>query len=320
MKKFILRIILFFSLLKLLLLSCLLLPPTPKAEKYLLFAKIHKDYLLKNVESPRIIFVGGSNLSFGINSKTIQKSLGLNPINTGLHAGIGLIYMLDSVLPYVHSGDIIIVAPEYSHFYGGYGYGSEELLRIVMDVSPADLRRLRIRQWINIIPYFPKYSLSKLKPSEYLNVRESTIYGVNSFNEFGDVHTHWQLTKQQFKPYEEISGKFDSSVISKLSDFQIKLIKKGAILFITFPGLQSTSFDNSRTQIMQVETELRRKKFCLIGTPQEYKMPESLMFNTPYHLSKKGMNYRTQLLINDLKNHKIFKNGSNKLEQDLHCK
>lgn len=30
-------------------------------------------------------------------------------------------------------------------------------------------------------------------------------------------------------------------------------------------------------------------------------MPDSLMFDSPYHLLKKGVDYKTQLLIEDLK-------------------
>jgi hypothetical protein len=29
-------------------------------------------------------------------------------------------------------------------------------------------------------------------------------------------------------------------------------------------------------------------------------MPDSMMFNTPYHLLKTGVDYRTQLLIEDI--------------------
>jgi hypothetical protein len=92
------------------------LPTTPRASKSLLFANLKKDYLLKNVESPRMIFIGGSNLSFGLDSQKIKISLGINPINTGVHAGIGLKYMLDNTIQYIKNGYIIILIPEYHHF------------------------------------------------------------------------------------------------------------------------------------------------------------------------------------------------------------
>lgn len=288
MKNFLFKLLLLLSSLALVFAFGFFLPTTPRASTSLIFAKIKKDALLKNVKSPRIIIIGGSNVSFGLNSKMFKDSLDINPINTGIHVGLGLIYMLDSMLPYVQSGDIVVVAPEYQFFYGKFSYGCEELLRIVMDVDHSEWKRLRKEQWANVIQFIPKYSISKFQRAEYVNVEENDIYGVNSFNEYGDVYTHWGLEKQEFQPYGLMGGRFNPAVIDELRNFREKILKKGAVLFITFPALQSTSFENERTYITEVEAALKNSKFSLLGTPERYKMPDDLMFNTPYHLSKKG--------------------------------
>lgn len=297
MKKFLLQLCTFSSILVLVFLGCLLLPTTPRASKSLLVAKNQKDALLKNTKPPRIIFVGGSNLSFGLNSKMIQDALNMNPINTGIHASIGLIYMMDTTLPYIRYGDIVVVIPEYVQFYGTYAYGGNELLRTVMDVSPSDLSKLNQKQWQNILKYFPKYALTKLMPNEYINVKEDDIYGVNSFNKYGDVYTHWQLEKQEFESENSIDKPFNTLVINELYNFEQKLLKKGAIMLVSFPGYQSSAFAKNRQQISRVEAELKKKKFALLGTPEEFMIPEDLMFNTSYHLTKEGVDYRTMLLI-----------------------
>src|SRR5688572_5311242 len=80
------------------------MPPTPRAATAHLFSSIDKDLLLKNAQPPRIILVGGSNLSMSLNSQLLKDSLGLNPVNTGLSASIGLLYMLDHTLRYVKAG------------------------------------------------------------------------------------------------------------------------------------------------------------------------------------------------------------------------
>ena len=72
-----------------------------------------KCQLLEDTPSPRIIFVGGSNLAFGLDSQRIKDSLNINVINYGLHAGIGLKYMIDDISTYARKGDIIVFAPEY---------------------------------------------------------------------------------------------------------------------------------------------------------------------------------------------------------------
>ena len=301
MKTFLFKSALFLSILALVLVLATFLPPTPRASKSFLFSKINKDYLLQNIKAPRIIFIGGSTLSFGLNSGMIKDSLDMNPINTSIHAAIGLIYMMDSTLPYIQSGDIVVVIPEYENFYGTFAYGDKELLWLIMDVSPSDRNKLKKEQWAKIISYLPKYSASKFMPTEYFNINEDDLYGVNSFNKYGDVYTHWNLEKRNFSPFPPIPARLNYSVVNELRDFREKLLNKGAFLFIGFPGLQSTSFENQRANIMKVEAELKRNNFCLLGTPERYKMPDSMIFNTPYHLLKEGVDYRTQLLIEDLR-------------------
>lgn len=299
MKKFILKIILFtVSFLMITAVLGLFLPPTPRASKSLLFAKIKKDSLLKNTISPRVIFVGGSNLSFGLNSKTIKDSLKLNPINTAIHASIGLQHMMDNTIQFIKEGDIVVLAPEYDHFYGSFVYGSEELLRTVVDVTFLPLKSPQVK---NIYKFIPKLALSKLNPIEYFGFNESDIYSVNSFNEYGDVYTHWGMKQRVFPP-DEILTNYNPHTIDLINDFRIKLDKKRAILYVTYPGYQASSFDKKIKQIKKIEKELLNSKFELLGTPERYRMSETLMFNTPYHLSKEGINYRTQLLIEDIRN------------------
>jgi D-alanyl-lipoteichoic acid acyltransferase DltB (MBOAT superfamily) len=86
-----------------------------------------------------------------------------------------------------------------------------------------------------------------------------------------------------------------------VDDFRIRLNKKNASLYITYPSFQASSFDNNIKQIKKVEDELINSGFELLGYPERYRMNDSLMFDTTYHLSKKGVDLRTQLLIEDIK-------------------
>jgi len=300
MKRFIIKVIIFlFPAIALFLLG-LFLPTTPRASKSLLMASINKNLLLKETQPPRIIFVGGSNLSFGLNSQMIKDSLQINPINTAIHASIGIKFMLDNTLEYVQNGDIIVLVPEYSHFYRSLNYGSEELMRTIFDVDLKNIKDLNVFQIVNIIPYLPKYSLTKFKINEYLNVKESDVYSVNSFNEFGDTYTHWVMEQQEFAPFGAINAEFNSDVLKYIEEFNIDLKRKGATLLVSFPGFQETSFNKSKIAIQKLKDELLKSSLLIIGTPDRYKIPDSLMFDTPYHLNKKGVDYRTKLLIEDI--------------------
>lgn len=298
MKKFINKIAIFCIPITLLLIVSILIPATPRTKKSLFSAKTLKDSLLQNVKSPRIIFIGGSNLSFGLNSKMIKDSLHVNVINTGIHASIGLKYMLDNTLPYIEQSDIIIISPEYQHFYGDYIHGRKQLL-VTLDLY-KDYKKINYKQYRTIYKYGLKYFISKYNIREYLKCKESLLYGVNSFNQFGDVYKHWGLNKKEFSPSKKISNCFNNESITLLQNFRKKALKKKAEVFITFPCLQKKSYDASKAQILFVEEILSMNNFTLLGSPSRYTFADSMMFNTPYHLNKSGVDLRTKLIIEDL--------------------
>lgn len=279
----------------------LLLPTTPRASKSLIMSAIRKDSLLEHTPSPRIIFVGGSNLSFGLSSSMIKDSLGLNSINTAINAAIGLRFMINNTLQFIKKSDIIIIVPEYSHFYGNPNAMSKELMRSVFDVDMSKLKLLNINQILNIIPYAPKYALSKFDKSEYGDIKESDVYSVNSFNEFGDTYTHWDMKRQDFSPYDKISGTFNFDIVDLIKNFDAKLKKKGAQLYFSYPSYQDISFDKSILQIQKIEAEMRNTNIPILGDAMRYRIPDSMMFNTPYHLNKAGVDFRTKRFIEDFR-------------------
>lgn len=278
-------------------------------------ASVNKNLLLQKSTPSRIIFVGGSNLSFGLNSQTIKDSLKLNPINTGIHASIGIKYMLDNTLQYIQNGDVVVLVPEYAHYYRSLNFGSEELARTVFDVDITNLKQLNSDQIINILPFLPKYALTKFKLSEYINVKESDVYSVNSFNKYGDTYTHWTLgNRLEEIILDKTSGEFNYEIIKYFENFNSQVNKKGALLLISFPSYQASSYDNSANSILKIEQELKKSNLKIIGTPERYKMADSLMFNTAYHLSKQGVDYRTKMIIEDIKKYErttsVLPNGA----------
>ena len=113
------------------------------ADDSYLAAVLEKDRIIRNTPSPKIILVGGSNLAFGIDSRMMQDSLGLNVVNMGLYAKLGLKYMLAQVRPYIQRGDVVVVVPEYDQFYGEFANG-DNTLNTALLYAPAD----RIRDFM----------------------------------------------------------------------------------------------------------------------------------------------------------------------------
>lgn len=279
------------------------LPPSPRWRASLFFAQIDKDSLLKNTPGPRIIFIGGSNLSFGLNSQMIKDSLGLNPINTGIHAGLGLVYMLDHSRDFIQEGDIVIVAPEYDQYYGAFPLGTAALIHMKNEVQTSPgISHLRGLQMLNMIKFVPEYLHDKAQFTEYWNYSYDRFYSRKSFNQYGDAVGHWNDSAQHVEPYSSPDENLSSTAFKALKEFQQVVIKKKASMFISFPGIQFATFANYAEDIdLAVKTLKETKQYKFLGTPEEFRFPDSLLFNSPYHLNKKGVDMRTERVIQNLK-------------------
>jgi hypothetical protein len=299
MKKFLIKIAIFNLLLILGLILGFAMPVTPVASKSYFFSSIQKDSLLANVASPRMIFIGGSNISFGLNSQMIRDSLNVNPINTGINAGTGLKYMLDNTVQYIKEGDIIVAPLEYAHYTHDYNQCGDALLRIIMDVNRKGLSLLSLQQAFNLLSDIPKYLISKFKPTAYLNAEVDTPYSANSFNEYGDECAHWNMENRDFIPSVRLDD-FNRQIIDRLKDFEETVRQKGARFYIAYPSYMEKAFRESEDIIEIIRNELEQN-FAVLGYPARYMMSDSLMFDTSYHLNKTGVDIRTVRLIEDIK-------------------
>lgn len=303
MKKFGIRIFLLAIWIITIVTIGLFLPPTSRAKNSFLFAQPIKDSLLRHTPGPRIIFIGGSNLSFGLDSKIVEDSLRLHPVNTAITIELGLKYMLRQALPYIRENDIVVVCPEYQQYFGHTADGEAEVLSIIFDVSPKTKNLLDARQYFTLLKYVVPYASTKLNPLTRMAPLDTSlvdIYDRKSFDQYGDANAHWKLPKQAVTSYY-VEGNFDNDTFKQLIIFRDAMKQKKATLFVTFPCYQDNSFDKSLTQIATVEQQLKTNDFRLLGTPKRYRFPDSLVFNTPYHLTYKGVALRTKLLIGDLK-------------------
>ena len=281
-----------------------LVPTTPRRRLSLyLLGSIQKDSMLKHTASPRIIFVGGSNITQGLNSQIIRDSLKINPINTSITGYLGLVYMMDNTSQYIRNGDIVVLIPEYSQFYNDRAYGSEgeDLTRVVFDVDKSKLRLIHHKQLLNIIPRLPAYFESKLDPSEYNVIPEPKGYYTTPFNKYGDDYKSRTRKRVQFEPLKTMGSKFDAGVFDEIKKFQSEVQKKGGKLFISYPCLQERSFLNCKDQIDTIDQLYIKYMFNIIGKPENYSFPDSLVLDFAFHLNAPGQDRRTIMFIRDFK-------------------
>ena len=276
------------------------------AQVSILAALPDKHQLLNSINDTKIIVLGGSNVSFGLDSKVIENQLSMPIVNMGIHAGIGLEYMVNDIKPYVKKGDIIVLIPEYEHFYKDDFYGEMELVQMVFEIEPQSKKLLNSKQWMHLLKYLPTYSAKKIKnfiPTLFnKKVEQIDIYHRKSFNAYGDAYLHWTLPDQNYlhAPKSNNIENVNNEVIVFLKEFKLYTEKNGARLLIFPPVIDKTSFNNKINIITKIAKELKNNDIAFECEPISFCYNDSLFFNSYYHLNKLGVDKRTLQLLKDL--------------------
>ncbi|GHV43648.1 hypothetical protein AGMMS49546_25860 [Spirochaetia bacterium] len=297
MRKFLFKFAILFLLI-LVTMTAIILIPAP--ENTYMRAMIDKHQRLANTVSPRIVLVGGSNLAFGIDSKAMQDTLNIPVVNTGIHAGIGLGRMLDDAAPFLHTGDIVVIAPEYSHFTSDWNGSSSVLYKLIFDTRRHSL--IAHKPFYSHPSYLDFFIYAKNKLLSFIpRPPHPLAYTRDGFNEYGDYVKHLEQENQPITPAETI-GEINTQYLSsffKLADY---LTGQGIRVIITYPSYATTTFQNSATVIHKLDAAFRAKQnISVISSPDDYCFPVDYFYDTTYHLNAKGRKIRTERLIQDLK-------------------
>jgi len=313
MKKFLLKISLFFFTGLILCSISLFLIPEARLKSSMLSAIPDKHKMLAKATSPKIILLGGSNASFGFNSQKIIDAYHRPVVNTGITMDLGLKFIVADIKPYINKGDIIVFPVDYRCYDKSrtpYFDGKEALVPVLFTVLPNELLDTDFDEKMNLLRYLPHYAFSKLKAENLLQVFKITkskshykdIYGRYSFNQYGDTYVHWTLPNKPFLPegksnaYEQINP----DVVNFLKDFSKYVIAKGATLVMLPIAFQDTSFENQEVFIKKVDSALKKIDLPLATEPSRYKFPDKYFFNSPHHLNKLGVDKQTDMVIEDL--------------------
>lgn len=120
MKRFLTSVCVFFGIIAVssVLISSLIFP------RIKLYTKPFDGYVarcqsLTNLcDRPRLVLVGGSNLACGIDNLLLEKLLDdrYQLVNLGFHAGLGIGVHFDMIFDKLRSGDVVVLAAEYTNF------------------------------------------------------------------------------------------------------------------------------------------------------------------------------------------------------------
>jgi hypothetical protein len=278
----------------------------PPSESYFM-ASLDKHSLLRTQASPRLVFIGGSSMAFGIDSSHVANRCGLHPVNMGLHLGIGFEHMLQEVLPSIRSGDVIVVAPEY-HAFEKYYRSLPEYVARMIENRPSLIRVLPWRQRKEFIDRGAAQHVGRIIRvmsglPEKIVEQNDALYKRSGFDANGDFIGHHALrgVRGGAVRLEFTTSAMPEAAVDHLNRFNADCEARGVRVYFSHPPYDVRYFKKYRQQILHLEQLLRNKLTVpMLDTAEEMTFPSEDFFDTEYHLNAAGKRKHSDLVATRL--------------------
>jgi hypothetical protein len=268
-----------------------------------------KHERLLNSPSPKLVFTGGSNGLYGIDSEYLENSIHMPVINYSIRAYTPISFYINEIKPTLHDGDVVILFLEYGYYYGSV---SDRAISQIIETYPAGIPHLLPGSFSDF-PHLVKETF----PAGYEKLKIGALGKKNNkfINEWGDAVDMLDFKgkiKQNtdddiFLPVDAI----DDDVIRQLNEFSRYASARGANVVVIYPSLQKSLYTGASANADALDTYLRTHlEFPVLGTPERYAFDDLYLSNSYYHMNRQGRQLRTEMVIEDLlKNHLIVQNG-----------
>lgn len=281
-----------------------ILCPFVRNDQVYVAATLDKEHRMNTLSRPRLFLVGGSGLSLGINSYRMEKSTGFKVTNMGVHAGLGLPFMLNEAASGLRKGDIVVLSTEYF-----LGKGDKKLQAQLVDINPNAKSYLNY-SFLDELEYMVQQLQRCLSGSFYKLLhadRIDVVYRRSSFNQAGDLTAHHGRPKPKNLGDNITFTQVDfSDGIKYINEFSVAAREKGASVYFTFPAYPQSSYLHNRKAIEDYFTQCKNLLKChVLGTARESVLPDKYFFDTVYHLDSLGAEKRTDKMINLLISYKV---------------
>jgi len=271
-----------------------------------------KSNIAKKIKEPKLVVVAGSNALFGISCKMIYEETGVNCVNGGTHAGVGIDYMLSRARDWVKPGDLVLLPLEYYH----YKHDGKPRTREIDLVFSRDPSYLNSVNSIAKFYFFSGISFDRLQrgiSAKFTpNPPWKSFYDAKNLNEYGDEtsnleaemtkkHRHKIAWLQPHKLEGYIKSSHGMRSISKFVDWcrknniQVIAVWPNTIWFDVYREPRQQEFYQS------IEDFYQRIGVKLLGKPEDFMYDKSMFYDSNDHMHDRGVRLRTKHLIELLK-------------------
>ncbi|MFA6085704.1 hypothetical protein [Mucilaginibacter sp.] len=273
---------------------------------------VDKHNFADKTKSPRIIFCGGSNIAFGIDSKRIADSTGIPVVNLGLHGSLGLDYMINEVKHVARPSDIIIISPEYKLSVEGDHRMKKEAQRIFPQAGSyfsPNFRQFMNDFFIEDLQKNFSVTLAKLFNRKPKGFPANVVYSRTSFNEYGDVVRNFDKNPSHkfLKNYDMTYAYFPGMEL--LNSFKTYANENNIRVYFLYPCFPESLYKQKLSVINAFNRDFESDlKIKLLNKPADAVFPDSLFYDTEYHLIPKGRELRTDKIIKLFRDAYLYNN------------
>lgn len=294
--RFLSRLAAFLSL-QMLVAAVVIWQGSPQDSNHYLSALQDKIERLEQRPGNRLLVVGGSNVAFGIHSQRLQESTGLETVNLGLHASLGLEFALECARRHCHAGDIVLLSPEYELLISDVQQGDPITINQLLAQWPEAawyIGQERGTSWKRFLDHDALWQTHEWVSRAYARItrrkKQGRIYERSSFNECGDVVAHYDRPTPAAigtGPLAKIDPKRLEQAIEILKQFSRECADRGVAVYLSYPPMPEEKYAASIDVIRQVtrtlETEL---EIPVLHAPDKFVFPLDDFFDSSYHLTR----------------------------------
>lgn len=278
-----------------------------------------KHQKLRDSAAPQAIFVGGSNLMFGLESELIKKNMDYEPVNMGLVGGLRLSFMLNEIKKELDQGDIVVLAFEYTQLITPDTAAGPQVLMRVIEQRPQSIQYLNFTHWRLLLDAGVQEHLGIVLRSSLERgfthlpffVRHEEDHKDKQVNVYGDLITFREQPPEQEGAYQEVlPDKIPYVVlnerIEQLNQFLSYVQRQNSEIVFTYPPIPESQYSKKK----EVADELHQILLAsldipILGTPQDMVFNTDTFINESYHLHSSGIRERTQRLVNLIQTYNV---------------
>jgi len=264
-------------------------------------------------DTPKLVLVSGSNSHYGIRCATIVERTGVYCVNGGIHAGIGIDYLLDRARrDWLRSGDIALMPLEFNH-YIDRGIPSKFFIHYIHRYDRDYLHRRgpidRLRFWFGL----PITRIAKRVTGKILDwpvpdgpdpQAEVGRYGDRLNNELSDRNEIQKGYVDDAEPLPVLMTQTftgDSSGARSIRRFVRWCRDRDITPIATWPNalwFDDYAGDNPQAFFAAIEQFYADLDVPIVGEPRQM-MPadRGLFFDSDYHLNRTGVDRHTDRVL-----------------------